>query len=87
MLGPAGVVLAIKTSHNEMRNTHANGSCDQDGLASKLINIEDCRNGGQKQENTTHSASKQRDSISSETQVFENELKFSILAMRSGDFI
>ena len=56
-----------------MRNTHADGTSDEDGLATKLINVKNSRDGGEHEQDTTDTTSQERGGVASQTQVLEDE--------------
>lgn len=56
-----------------MRNAHSDGAGDEDGFTAKLINVEDGRNSGKHEKDTTNSTGKERGCVAGKTQVLENE--------------
>lgn len=66
-------VSAVQTGDNDVRNSHADSTRDEDGLATKLINVENGGNSGKHKKNTTNSTSQERCCVASETQVLEDE--------------
>lgn len=71
---PVLVEGPIQSRDNDMRDTHAESTGNQDGLASELVNIQDGGDGGKEHENTADTASKQRGGVSREAQILEDEL-------------
>lgn len=68
-----GSIGTIETSDNDVRNTHADGTSDEDGLATKLINVKNSRDGGEHEQDTTDTTSQERGGVASQTQVLEDE--------------
>ena len=64
---------AVKSSDDNVRDTHANGTSDEDGLATKLINVEDGRDGGEHKQDTADTTGQKRSGVASQTQVLEDE--------------
>lgn len=65
---------SIQSGNNNMRNTHPNSTSNQDGLAPKLINVQNGRDSGKEHEDTADTTSKQGSGVSRETEILEDEL-------------
>lgn len=72
--GPAaGSEVTVQSSDDDVRNTHTDGTGDEDGLAAKLIDVKDSRDGGEHEQDTTDTTSKKRSGVASQTQGLEDE--------------
>ena len=49
------LIDAEEDGDDGVTDTHAHGSCEQDGFSAQLINVEDGRNGGEKHGYAYHS--------------------------------
>jgi hypothetical protein len=56
-----------------VRNTHTDGTSDEDGLTTKLIDVEDSRDCGEHEQDTTNTTGQKRTCVASQTQVLEDE--------------
>jgi hypothetical protein len=65
--------VTVQPSDNNVRDTHAEGAGDEDGLATKLVNVEDGGNGGEHEQDTTNTTGQKRSGVASQTQVLEDE--------------
>lgn len=64
---------AVQSSDNDVRDTHANGTSDENRLTTKLINVENGRNGCEHEQDTTNTTSQERGCVASQTQILEDE--------------
>lgn len=65
--------VTVQSSDDDVRNTHADGTGDEDGLATKLIDVKDGRDGGEHEQDTADTTSQKRSGVASQTQVLEDE--------------
>lgn len=65
--------MTVQTSDDDVRDTHTDGTGDEDGLATKLIDVENGGDGGEHEQDTTNTTSQKRSSIASQTQILEDE--------------
>jgi hypothetical protein len=65
--------VTVQTSDNDVRDTHAQGAGNEDGLATKLIDIEDGGDRGEHEQDTTNTTGQKRSGVASQTQVLEDE--------------
>lgn len=66
-------VGAVKSSDNNMRDTHADGTSDKNGLTTKLINVKNGRDGGKHEQDTANTTGQKRAGVASQVQVLEDE--------------
>jgi len=65
--------VTVQSSDNDVRDTHADGTGDEDGLATKLIDVKDGRNGGEHEQDTTDTTSQKRSGVAGQAQILEDE--------------
>lgn len=66
-------IVTVQTSDNQMRDTHTEGTNDENGLATKLIDVKNGRDSGEHEQDTTDTTGEKRTRVASQTQVLENE--------------
>jgi hypothetical protein len=66
-------IVTIQTSDDQMGDTHTDGTSDENGLATKLIDVKDGRDSGEHEQDTTNATGQERACVASQTQVLENE--------------
>jgi hypothetical protein len=65
--------VTVQTSDNQMRDTHTEGTDNENGLATKLIDVKNGRDSGEHEQDTTNATSQKRTCVASQTQVLEDE--------------
>lgn len=65
--------VTVQSGDDDVRNTHADGTSNEDRLATKLIDVQDSRDGGEHEQDTTNTTGQERTCVASQVQVLEDE--------------
>lgn len=81
MFEPRFVEGSVKTGDNEVRYTHSKCSGDEEGSASKSVNVQNGRDGSEEEKDAAHTRRQEGCRVASKTQVLEDELEIVRLSL------
>lgn len=73
MAPPRTFIGSNETGNDEMACSHSNCSSEKNRLATKLVDIQDSRDGKEKFNHADNTSGQQRSCVSGESEILENE--------------